>query len=34
MYDLELIQVINEKIKFNENIDEKLKTLIDFNRLQ
>jgi len=34
MDGLELIEAINEKIKLNENIDENLKTLIHFDRLQ
>ena len=34
MHDLELIEVINEKIRLNENIDKNLKALINFNRLQ
>ena len=34
MDDLELIKVVNEKIKLNENIDENLKALINLNNLQ
>ena len=34
MNDLKLIEVINEKIRLDKNIDENLKILIDFNRLQ
>ena len=34
MDDLKLIKVMNVKIKYNENINENFKTLIDLNRLQ
>ena len=34
MDDLKFIEVINEKIRLDKNIDENLKILIDFNRLQ
>ena len=34
MYDLELIEFINENIRLNENIDKNLKALINLNNLQ
>ena len=34
MDDLQLIKILNEQIRLNENIDKNLKALINFNRLQ